>query len=71
MSIVRVPLVDIMGLEPILSIKGIVITDTIINFDGDFHGHVDVTCKQTLKWHCTDIGKEWVSNPFSFTNYPC
>ena len=47
---VMVPLTLRMGLEPILPVKGTVIADTVLNFDGDLHGqgHVDVV-KPDLK----------------------
>ena len=39
-----------MGVQLILPVKVSVTTDTILNLDGDFRGHIDgdVTCKQTL-----------------------
>ena len=54
---VTVTFVDWMSQEPILSVKGTVTIDTMLNFDGDFHGdwHVDVTCKQTLNLNLTAL----------------
>ena len=39
---------DRMGVQPILSFQVALTIDTMLNFDGDFDGHGDVTCKQTL-----------------------
>ena len=47
-----------MGSGPILSTKGAVTIDTVLNFDG--HGHADDTCKQTLK--PTITGVRWPDN---------
>ena len=49
MSTVRVPLIDRVGQDPPCLSKASS-PDTMINFDSDFHLHVDVnvTCKQTL-----------------------
>ena len=41
-------LTDRLGSEPILSIKRTVSIGAILNFDGDFDGHSDGTCKQAL-----------------------
>ena len=48
---VTVPLMDRMGPLSILSLKGPVTADTMLNFDGDYHGHGhnDATCEQTLR----------------------
>ena len=42
---------DRMGPLSILSLKGPVTADTMLNFDGDYHGHWhnDATCEQTLR----------------------
>ena len=38
-----------MDAQPFFSIKVFITIDTMINFDGDFDGNGDVTCKQTFK----------------------
>ena len=43
-----VPLTDGMGLVPAVSIKGTIAIDTMLNFDSDLHGHIDVMCKQNF-----------------------
>ena len=41
-------LTDRMGVQPIFSFQVALTIDTMLNFDGDFDGHGDGTCKQTL-----------------------
>ena len=41
-------LMDRMGVQPIFSFQVALTIDTMLNFDGDFDGQGDVTCKQTL-----------------------
>ena len=41
-------LTERMGVQPILPIKVSATIDTMLNFDVDFDGHNDVTCKQAL-----------------------
>ena len=47
---VMVPLVNRIGSRSDLSVKGAVTKDTMLNFDGDFHGHgrVYLMCKRTF-----------------------
>ena len=53
---------DLMGVQPILSIKASVTIDTMLYFDGDFDGHGDgdVTYKQSL----TNMSKRGYSGLF-------
>ena len=36
------------GVQSILPVKVSITIDTMLNFDDEFDGHGDVTCKQTL-----------------------
>ena len=49
-KVVTVTLTDRMGLEAILSVKGTVTKDTMLNLDDDFHGHelFNATYKRTF-----------------------
>ena len=51
-KVVMVILADRKGLEPILSFKGTVTKDTML--DDDVHGHqlFNITCKQTFIFSC-------------------
>ena len=62
-------LTDRMGLQPILPIKVSITIDTMLHFDSDFdgqsHGDVDVTCKQTFRGLCMSF--RYVFNTFTST----